>query len=443
MKKSDILSLLDEVERQANADAPLFEAPRQVVSSPPLSTEEAVIAPQPVPIPQPEPQKTPKVEEPANAKAPEAPVVAKPQDGPKEVQSTAPVAQPAKPVVKSDGDGGATAPPPASRPRWHEQVPTSHRSVVGRGLLFVFGFLAVFLAWALLLPISSAVVASGKIISTGQNKLVQHQVGGVVRKILVKDGDTVSEGDVLVQLDEVATKAELARLLARKQTLEAQKLRYEAEEGGANAKFPTDTTLVSGVLRGSDGATESSAVPTNAERNAVIDEQRKEFDAGRKRLSAQLNAITFQIETLKDEKSGLQARLLGNKKLLKLTQRDLQKIRPLANDGYLPKSRLWDIEKTQLEQMTEVENLTSQIAATDQKISEAEAKLAELDQSDRESRSEELTKVIGELAELKEPIEAARRALQLTDLTAPVSGTITNLAANTVGGVVPAGDPVA
>ena len=90
---------------------------------------------------------------------------------------------------------------------WHENVPTSTADIVQRGGIFVFGFLGVFFAWALLFPIASAVVANGKIVSAGQNKLIQHPTGGVVQEILVEDGTRVQEGQVLVILDPSGSQA--------------------------------------------------------------------------------------------------------------------------------------------------------------------------------------------------------------------------------------------
>lgn len=330
----------------------------------------------------------------------------------------------------------------ASPVSWQDDVPTGQGSVVKKGLLFVFGFLALFGAWALLSPIASAVVAGGKIISGGQNKLIQHPTGGVVRDIMVTDGETVKAGQVLAVLDPSANQAELSRLLARQATLNALKARYEAENSGLELVAEEATPQSNGLqLRG--GQQIAVAEEPSDETRQILAEQKREFAAGRKRLLAQINAIEYQIETLRDQRTGLEARLAGARKLLQFSQREISKIKPLADQGYLAKSRLWDAEKTQLEQLTEAENLQSEIAATNQRIAEAEANLAQLEEADRETRSEELTRVIGELAEIRDQIVAARTAVDLTTLKAPVDGTIVKMEANTEGGVVAPGQTIA
>lgn len=364
---------------------------------------------------------------------------------------------PVKKAVPAEGAENGTAPvgrdPNAPRDltaSWHDNVPTEHKSVVSKGLLFVFGFMLIFGAWSVLSPISSAVVASGKVVSTGKNKLIQHPDGGVVREILVADGSKVQAGDLLLTLDRSAKQAELTRLLARRQTLEARRSRYQAEQRGetlisssaaTGSSESGDDTLSN--LRGGQSIVDEATVLAQQQANPMLEEQKKEFEAAGKRLAAQLEAITAQIEGFKEQKIGFEARLAGSQRLLALTERELARVRPLANDGFMPKSRMWDLEKTQLEQITAGQNLRSEIEATNQRIAESTSRLAEIQEDDREKRSEEMTKIIGELAEIRDQIPAAQTAVDLLELRAPVSGTIVNLTANTTGGVVPSGQPIA
>ncbi len=322
---------------------------------------------------------------------------------------------------------------------WQQQVPTDTARIAKRGAIFVFGFLAIFFAWGTLFPIASAVVANGKIVSAGQNKLIQHSTGGLVQEILVHDGSTVEEGQVLLVLDPSNSQAELTRLAARQSMLSALKSRLEAEANGGNFG---NTIAVSGLkLRGAQETTLAEAQSSDDHR--VLAEQQVEFDAGRKRLNAELDAATYQMESLKDQRKGMMNRLEGARQLLDFTDMEIKKTRPLVEDGYLAKSRLWDLDKRRLEQISTIGNLESEIDATNQKVLEAEAKLAQLTEADREKRSEELTSVITELAEIRGQLTAAQSSVNLTELRAPQAGTIVKLAAHTRGGVIKAGEVVA
>ena len=332
---------------------------------------------------------------------------------------------------------------------WKDGVPMGNRKIASKGLVFVFGFLGLFLVWALLFPISSAVVSAGKIVSLGANKLIQHPAGGVVKKILVFEGEYVEKGEVLFVLDPSVSQAELSRLTARRKLLGALQTRLNSEQGSGDFDGNSDTVaqdgnvLATAQLRLGNEKDLVVEKPIREEPNRILEEQRREYDAGRKRLSAQLDAASSLAESLKDQRSGLHARLAGAEKLLNYSEMEIQKIRPLVADGYVAKSRLWEIDKTRLEQVTSVGNLEAEVDAFTQRIAEAEAQISQLTQADQEQRSEELTKVMGELAEIKDQIKAAQTAVTSTELKAPATGTITKLTANTVGGVVVPGSVVA
>lgn len=358
-----------------------------------------------------------------------------------------------QPATKPTPQGSSSAVPQAApqpatavyndsaqpRPNWQEGLPVGNKQVASRGLIFIFGFLAIFFAWAFLFPISSAVVATGKMVSAGSNKLVQHPQGGVVQKIYASDGDLVTQGQPLLLIDPSVSRAELTRLTARQRLLTALQTRLNSERGGQGF---ANTVEVSGLnLRGAQSNAGEAA--EKAVQDELLEEQRREFDAGRKRLAAEKDAATSLIESLKDERSGLEARLAGARSALASTREELARVRPLANDGFLPKARMWELERRGLEEATTATNLEASIDSTGQRIAEAEARLAQLEQADEEKRAEELTRVTGELAEISDQIEAARTAFEGAEIRAPVTGTLTKMAANTEGGVVRAGDTIA
>jgi len=158
----------------------------------------------------------------------------------------------------------------------------------------------------------------------------------VVDEIYVTDGAKVKQGDLLIELDPSVARAQLSQFVARSQTLEARKSRYEAEQAGQAPTFgysPNADASEKVVLRGGQTIVDENAAASEATNQAVIDQQRIEYEAGRKRLQAQTDALNFKIETFKDQRSGLRARMVGGQKLLDLTARDLRKVRPLAEDG--------------------------------------------------------------------------------------------------------------
>ena len=100
--------------------------------------------------------------------------------------------------------------------QWHTGVPLSARGpiILGFGILLLC--IGGFAVWAGLAPLQGAVVASGTFVATGQNKLVQHLEGGIIRDLLVNEGDLVDSNQVLVRMDDTAANAKLRRLVLRK-----------------------------------------------------------------------------------------------------------------------------------------------------------------------------------------------------------------------------------
>ena len=350
-----------------------------------------------------------------------------------EQPSGKPAASPA-PVAAAAPSGKA----PINRSNWHEGVPVGNKSIASKGLIFVFGFLGIFFAWATLFPISSAVVAPGSVVSAGANKLIQHPVGGVVREIRLREGDQVNAGDVILILDPAISRAEFGRLEARQRLLRAQQARLESEAG--KSQFDGLVNVAGQTLRGSQDSTNPSAEAPVLD--PLLLEQMREFEAGRKRLLAEMEAAASQVKALEEDRLGFEAQRRGAQKLLNFTKGEIRKVEPLVIEGYLPKARLWDLEKAQFEQETSIASFTANISSTDQRIAEAQARLAQLSQADQEKKAEERTRVLAELAEIEDSILAAKTALESTELRAPVGGTLTKMTANTVGGVIKSGDTV-
>src|SRR5437588_5539809 len=118
---------------------------------------------------------------------------------------------------------------------WYRNVPLSAKWPIFTGLAILVVWLGCFGVWAGVAPLNSAVVAPGTFVATGQNKLVQHFEGGIIREIAVKDGDVVEANQVLVRMDDTAANAKLKRLVLKKYRLLAMKARLKAEMSSSDA----------------------------------------------------------------------------------------------------------------------------------------------------------------------------------------------------------------
>src|SRR5688572_21908241 len=116
---------------------------------------------------------------------------------------------------------------------WYRGVPRSTRIPTMIGFAVLFSWLAGFGAWAAIAPLASAVVTSGHFVAIGQNKQIQHLEGGIIRELLVKEGEVVDVNQNLARLDDTSAKSKLRRLVLRKYRLIATAARLDAELASA------------------------------------------------------------------------------------------------------------------------------------------------------------------------------------------------------------------
>ncbi|MBL4733019.1 MAG: biotin/lipoyl-binding protein, partial [Rhizobiaceae bacterium] len=197
---------------------------------------------------------------------------------------------------------------------WRESVPTKLKDVTRFGRNVVGGFMVIFFFWSILFPLSSGVVASGTVISAGQNKAIQHPIGGIVEKLHVRDGQKVVAGQSVITLDPVVDQSEQRRLQARFLMVQALASRLKAQLlTRENVVFPDDFYVGSEIqLRGVPNFKQ----PRSEYIAELISDQRFEFDAARDRHTKEVATIEAQISTLLKEEQGLSATVKSQKEQL-------------------------------------------------------------------------------------------------------------------------------
>ena len=315
-------------------------------------------------------------------------------------------------------------------------IRTDGNRIARGGAIVVFGALGVFVAWATLFPLSSAVIASGELVSNGQNKLVQHQRGGRVDAILVEDGARVRRGDAIVELDARDARATLSALEARygRQAALRNRLLIEKGEAPLPVRRPEAIPLsAKNALRGA--------------RSAISDrlevEQREELRFGTERRAAEVEATRARVQALSERQTGLRERLARLSNARERVADRVRRMRPLVAEGYIAKARLWELEERLDREDATRDDVAAQLQVVREEIAEARAESARLLAGTGEQVSRDLTAALAEIAELEDQIVAARNRLALATVRAPADGVVTDLQANTVGGVVPPGGTIA
>ncbi len=278
--------------------------------------------------------------------------------------------------------------------------------------------------WAALARISSAVVASGVVVVESTIKQVQHREGGIVGEILVKNGDRVKAGDLLVRLDDTLVKANLGIVSQDLYERKARRARLEAERDGADEiTFPKD------VL----------AHTNNAEIARAVEGQKTLFAARRTTLKGQVDQLRERIVQLREQVQGLEAQKDSKAAESKLIEEELGGLDELFKKGHVPITRIIALKRDATRLKGEAGALVSQIAVNKGKMSETELQILQLRRDFQEKLLRELEDVQSEIASLEEKRIAAEDQLRRIDIRAPISGLVHELAVHTVGGVIQGG----
>ncbi len=293
------------------------------------------------------------------------------------------------------------------------------------GVAVIAGFFGAFGGWAVLAPLDSAAIAPGVVSVDTKRKTIQHLEGGIVCEILVRDGDTVKAGDVLIRLDETQPRASLALVEGRHRAALALQARLVAERDSRHAvEFPEELT------RRHDQ-------PESAE---TLAGQIHIFEARRQSLQGQTAILEQRIAQYEAEIEGLQGQIGAQDLQLELINDEIGSLKQLFDKGMTGKSQLRRLQRELAEVSGERSHAQASIARARQNIAEARLQVTELRTRFLNEVVQQLGEVQSELFDLSEKMRAARDVLTGTVIRAPLDGTIVGLGVHTVGGVIAPGE---
>ena len=312
----------------------------------------------------------------------------------------------------------------SSMDQWHRGVPAGSRGFILLGAAILLVCLGGFGVWAAVAPLDGAVVVSGAFVANGQNKQVQHLEGGIIREVLVKEGQLVEANQPLMRLDETAAQAKLRRLVVRRDRLLIMKDRLDAETKGE-----TNFALPAG-MEDNIG---------DAEIMAIYHRQSAELKARRSKLMDEEKVLKREIAGLRENISGYQSQAKAAQERLSLFQKELADKQDLLNRQLIRRTEVFAVQRAEAGIAGELASLQARAADAQERVSRAEHQIAQLHSSALKSTLEELRAAETELDDTHEQIRAARDVLERVEVRAPVRGIVVRLHQNTQGGVVGAG----
>lgn len=327
------------------------------------------------------------------------------------------------PTARSEGDEAEpnvpSLPIPSRPTRW------KRHALAGYALIFsTFGVMG---CWAAVARLDRAVVSPGTITVENSRKLVQHYEGGMVREILVKEGQTVGEGDLLMRLDPVQSRASVELFRAQLDALIIMEARLAAERNGSQTlELPPDIQA-------------RRAEPSVAR---IIADQNSQLQERLGSLNGQVGLLDARIRQLRNEISGIAVEKASTEQQVAFINQELVGLRTLREKNLIPINRLlvMERERTRLEGV--IGRSIAETAKAENGIGEAGLQISQIKQKLQEEIAGQLLETRQKITELREKLAVAEDVMKRLEVKAPRSGVVQSLKVYTVGQVLRSGEPL-
>ena len=307
-----------------------------------------------------------------------------------------------------------------------ESLPTP--PAAGRaGLWLVLGGLVLLGVWAGFAPLDEGVPTQGLVSLDTKRKTVQHLQGGMVREVLVREGDRVQAGQVLMRLEPATVRANQETVRQHYWSLRAAESRLEAEQRGL-PRIQWHPDLQSALH-------EPAVQPHLQVQTQLFESRQSSFDANQSGLRANLAGLLAQRE------GGLRM-LTQRQRQWALFNEELGNIQELVKEGYAPRNRALELQRS----LADTSSTIADLESNDQKIQRS---IDEMKQRLEQGRASFQAEVAAQLAEVRrevqsnaEKLQAVSQDMEHIDIRSPASGQVVGLAVQTVGAVITPGQKV-
>lgn len=291
------------------------------------------------------------------------------------------------------------------------------------GLWIIAIGLGGFLLWANIALLAQGVEGNGTVVVAGERKTVQSLSGGSVEAILVREGDYVAKDQLLLQLNTVQAQSQLDVALGQWLSARSVEARLISESQiHDNIRWPEDL------------------LARSADPRARMDMQLQNnmFETRRAELASRLQIIGSAADSLEEQLSSYKQIKTHLETQLNFQRKELDGLRALAAEGYVPRNRLFEAERNSAQISAQLTAGIADIGKTRQAINETKLQALQVRQAFRIEAESQLTSISSEASSLTERIKALEFEVRNAAIRAPVAGQVINLIVHTEGGVIPA-----
>jgi HlyD family type I secretion membrane fusion protein len=295
------------------------------------------------------------------------------------------------------------------------------KRLVGAGLLIIAAGAIGLGGWTVLAPLSGAIVAPAFVKVDLNRKVVQHQEGGIVREIRVRDGDTVKQGQPLVVIEDVRVDSTLDLL-----SIQLIAERAKAARLAAEAAYAQKIALPDDILR-------REREPRVTQ---ILERERALFRSRREAVESQIAALRAQVRETQAEAAALTEQIAAEERALGLQKEELKANEELLKQNYVQKTRILTLQRAVAEYEARHSEHRAELARSRQKGSELDLRIITAQNSYKQTAVDELKETTARIFDVEERLRPSRDAAARQQVLAPIAGEVVGLKVFTAGAVV-------
>lgn len=297
---------------------------------------------------------------------------------------------------------------------------------ITRKALWILGLgFGGFLLWAALAPLDEGVPTQGTVVIDTKRKPIQHLQGGLVKEVLVHEGEMVQEGQVLVRMDEAMTRANYESARQRYLGLNAMLSRLRAEQQGAAAIiFAKDVLL---------------AAATDPYVAQQVSNQKQLFETRRQGLQADLQSLQESMEGVTAQRDAIRLVLVQRQAQLGLLSEELTNMRELVLEGYVPRNRQLELQRMQAESQASIADLKGNLVRSERTMAELSQRIVSRRSDYKKEVGSQLADIARELQADAERFSAESDNMRRVEIRSPTYGQVMGLTIQAAGTVVQSG----
>lgn len=290
------------------------------------------------------------------------------------------------------------------------------------GLMIILAAFVVAGGWMALAPIAGAVIAQGAVKVDMNRKTVQHQEGGTVKEVLVRDGDRVRRGQVLVVLEDVRVDA----------AYDSLRTQYDSELA-RNARLSADRVLAEAPDFPEQLKARAAQDPKVAE---VLRREEALFKARRQTLHEQTRLLRLQTQQAEEESVALRRQIAAQSRGLSLQREELEANKRLMAQGFVGAMRVKTVDRAAADYEARLGEQQAELAKARQRASELSLRVKTLENQFMQAAADELKESGNKLFDLEERLRPSKDAAERQKIVAPIDGEVVDLKVTSAGAIV-------